>query len=228
MASAQATNGVPVIRVEGVTKTYGDVHAVDGVSMELVAGELVAITGPSGSGKSTLLGMLGLLETPSNGRYEFRGEAVSGLRDGQASRLRNESFGFVFQQFHLLPDLSAWENVARPLVYSGTAKQERRSRAMALLSRLGLEGRANHRPAQLSGGEQQRVAIARALINDPEVVLADEPTGNLPKAQWQPVLELLRQLSGRGRTVVVVTHEPEVAAIAGRKLGMLDGRLSSS
>ncbi len=215
----------PLIELTGCSKRYGNVLAVDDVSLALVAGEFMAITGPSGSGKSTLLGLLGLLETPTAGTYSFRGTRVTEFDDRETSRLRNRSFGFVFQQFHLLPELSAWENVSRPLVYANVPRRERRQRAAALLERFGLGARAEHRPAQLSGGEQQRVAIARALVNDPDVILADEPTGNLPREQWAPVLAALAELNAEGKTVVIVTHEPEVAAAAQREVAIHDGRL---
>lgn len=172
---------------------------------------------------STLLGLLGLLENPSSGEYRFRGQSVSALEDAELSRLRNQTFGFVFQQFHLLPELTAWENVARPLQYAGVSRRERKERALDLLREFGLEHRSHHRPAQLSGGEQQRVAIARALVNDPEVILADEPTGSLPQTQWQTVLEALRQLNDQGKTVIMVTHEPQVAAQAQRQIMLQDG-----
>lgn len=218
----------PLIRLSGYSKRYGSVQAVHDASVEIDAGEFVAITGPSGSGKSTLLGMLGLLEPPSSGSYSLDGKAVSSLKDPEQSRLRNERFGFVFQQFHLLPELSAWENVARPLVYAGVGRRERKERALKLLARFGLDERGGHRPMQLSGGEQQRVAIARALVNDPDVVLADEPTGNLPQAQWQPILAMLEELNARGKTLIVVTHEPLVAERAGRRIELLDGRVVSA
>lgn len=228
-ASPLATElAVPLIELSSLSKSYGKVQAVSDVSLALRRGEFAAITGPSGSGKSTLLGIIGLLEAPTSGDYLFRGKHVQAMTDTHAAQLRNQAFGFVFQEFHLLPELSAWENVARPLVYAGVAKPERRQRALDLLETFGLADRAGHRPAQLSGGEQQRVAIARALVNDPEVVLADEPTGNLPEEQWQPVLQALGDLAASGKTVVVVTHEPAVAAAAERNIVLRSGSVVGS
>ena len=228
MSEAWSHDGKPLIRLERFSKSYGKVRAVEDVSLDVHEGDFAAITGASGSGKTTLLGMVGLLETASDGTYTFKGRTVTQLADSEASKLRNQKFGFVFQQFHLLPELSAWENVARPLVYAGVAKRERKARALALLEKLGLAERANHRPAQLSGGEQQRVAIARALINDPDIILADEPTGNLPQAQWEPILELLEELNQQGKTVLIVSHEPQVADRARRKIVLQDGRVVAS
>lgn len=213
------------IRLAGLSKQYGSTRALTGLDLVINQGEFVAIVGPSGSGKSTLLGLVGLLETPSSGGYELMGEDVAGLGDKEASALRNHRFGFVFQQFHLLPQLTAWENVARPLMYAGVAKAERKSRSLALLAELGLEHRSHHRALQLSGGEQQRVAIARALINDPEVILADEPTGNLPQELWGQVLNLLEAEWKTGKTVIIVTHEPGVADRAQRIVRLRDGQL---
>lgn len=221
-------NGQVLIRLERFSKSYGKVTALDGVSLEVKAGEFIAITGPSGSGKSTLLGMLGLLETPTGGTYLFQGQAVGKLSDTETSRLRNRGFGFVFQGFYLLPELTAWENVARPLLYAGVVRGERKGRALAMLEALGLADRARHRPAELSGGEQQRVAIARALVNDPDVILADEPTGNLPQAQWEPILQSLETLNQAGKTVFIVTHDPQVAARASRQVALRDGRIMTS
>lgn len=220
-----ANRSAPLIHLLDCSRTYGDVHAVRNAEVSIDSGEFVAIAGASGSGKSTLLGLLGLLETPSSGEYHFRGQPVSTLEDSELSRLRNRTFGFVFQQFHLLPELTAWENVARPLQYARVAGKERKARALALLREFGLEHRSHHRPAQLSGGEQQRVAIARALVNDPDVILADEPTGSLPQSQWQPVLEALRKLNQRGKTVIMVTHEPQIAAEAERRILLRDGQI---
>jgi len=217
-----------LIQLDGFSKTYGSVTAVSNVTLNIQAGDFVAIVGPSGSGKSTLLGVLGLLEHATSGSYRFKGKMVADLDDTEASRLRNRSFGFVFQQFHLLPELTAWENVARPLLYAGVPRGERKARALALLEKLGLAARAHHRPAQLSGGEQQRVAIARALINDPDVILADEPTGNLPQLQWEPILELLAQLNREGKTVLIVSHEPGIAQQAKRCVELRDGRVIPS
>lgn len=218
-------NSQPLIRLSGYRRSYGDIQAVNRVDMSVDTGEFVAIIGASGSGKSTLLGMLGLLESPTGGSYHFAGAAVSDLDDAAQSKLRNQTFGFVFQQFHLLPELTAVENVARPLQYSGVNRRDRRQRAFELLKKFGLGHRAGHRPAQLSGGEQQRVAIARALINNPQVILADEPTGSLPQAQWQQVLDTLRELNDEGRTIIMVTHEPLVAKQAARQLVMQDGQI---
>lgn len=215
-----------LLRLMGVEKRYGELSVLNGVDLTVKAGEFVAITGPSGSGKSTLLGILGLLEAFEAGEYTILGRQANRLREKEASRLRNQMFGFVFQMFHLLPDLSAWENVARPLLYAGVRPKKRRERAMELLDRFGLKERAYHRPTQLSGGEQQRVAIARALANNPEVILADEPTGNLPQAQWEPVLKTLQELNRVGKTVVLVTHDPFVAGLAQRGVELGDGKVS--
>lgn len=214
-----------LIRLAGLGKRYGSTPALSELDLEIGRGEFVAVVGPSGSGKSTLLGLVGLLETPSSGEYELLGENVAGMADREASSLRNRRFGFVFQQFHLLPQLTAWENVARPLLYAGVPRAERKTRSLTLLNELGLEHRSHHRATQLSGGEQQRVAIARALINDPEVILADEPTGNLPHELWSHVLDLLEAEWKNGKTVIVVTHEPGVAARAQRVVRLRDGRL---
>lgn len=214
-----------LIRLAGLSKQYGTTSALTSLDLAVGMGEFVAIVGPSGSGKSTLLGLMGLLEAPSSGGYEFMGENVATLGDKEASVLRNRRFGFVFQQFHLLPQLTAWENVARPLVYAGVPRSERKLRSLALLAELGLGHRTHHRALQLSGGEQQRVAIARALVNDPEVILADEPTGSLPQELWGQVLDLLESQWRNGKTVIVVTHESSVAARAQRTVRLRDGAL---
>ncbi len=218
-------DGAPLISVQGLTKAYGSVTAVDHLDLSVEAGDFLAITGPSGSGKSTLLGILGLLEEPSAGEYRFAGRPVMSLSDQEASRLRNRHFGFVFQQFHLLPHLSAWENVARPLTFAGVKRRERKERALAMLERVSLSHRSHHRPTQLSGGEQQRVAIARALVTDPDLILADEPTGNLPQAQWGPILDLLAELNEAGKTVLIVSHEPAVVRRARASIELGDGKL---
>jgi putative ABC transport system ATP-binding protein len=222
---AEQDGSQALIRLAGLSKKYGATSALTGLDLEIARGEFVAIVGPSGSGKSTLLGLVGLLETPSSGGYELLGEDVAGIGDREASALRNHRFGFVFQQFHLLPQLTAWENVARPLVYAGVPHATRKARSLELLAKLGLANRSHHRALQLSGGEQQRVAIARALINDPEVILADEPTGNLPQELWGQVLDMLETGWRNGKTVIVVTHEPAVAARAQRVVRLRDGRL---
>lgn len=213
------------MRLKGFGKRYGRVNAVQDVTFDVGVGEFVAIEGPSGSGKTTLLGMLGLLEEASEGEYRFMGRPTADLDDLEASRLRNRCFGFVFQQFYLLPHLAAWENVCRPLVYARVDRRQRKERALALLEQLGLAHRADHHPAQLSGGEQQRVAIARALVNDPDVILADEPTGNLPQAQWEPILGLLEQLHREGKTILLVSHQSDVAERAARRIELCDGRV---
>jgi putative ABC transport system ATP-binding protein len=218
-----------VIRVDHLSKLYpAEPHALrvlDDVSFHVEAGEYVAIMGASGSGKSTLLNVLGLLDDYDSGRYLLAGHDTRGLGDGAASRLRNRSIGFVFQSFHLLPQKRAWENVSLPLAYAGVSRSERKQRALALLERLGLLGRANHLPNQLSGGQRQRVAIARALANDPPLLLADEPTGNLDSETSAEVLALLREIHQQGRTVVLVTHDHEVARAATRTVHVRDGRV---
>ncbi|MGH8900161.1 MAG: ABC transporter permease [Egibacteraceae bacterium] len=222
--------GSPVVEVIDVTRSYtlGDdgttVHALRGVSLAVAPGELVAIIGPSGSGKSTLLCLLGALDRPTSGTVRFAGQDIATLSDTALARLRNREIGFVFQQFHLLGRTSAIRNVALPLVYAGVPKAERLVRARAALEAVGLGHRLEHRPAQLSGGEQQRVAIARALVTSPRLLLADEPTGNLDTATGAEVMALLGRLGAeRGLALVVITHDPEVAAIASRRLHMRDG-----
>ena len=215
----------------GLRKTYsvGDqaVPALAGVSLKVEAGEFLAVMGPSGSGKSTFMNLLGCLDTPSEGRYLLKGNEVSSLSADERARIRNEQIGFVFQSFNLLPRTSAIDNVALPLRYNGVPLKERRHRAAEMLCRVGLEDRLDHHPSQLSGGQQQRVAIARALVCDPAIILADEPTGALDTRTGFEVMAILQELNTKGMTVVVVTHEPEIAAFTRRHLLFRDGSLVS-
>lgn len=218
-----------MIQLEKVTRVFrmGEalVHALKGVSLTIPAESFVALMGPSGSGKSTLLHVLGLLDRPTTGRYLFNGEDVGKTSDRVRTKLRQEAIGFVFQFFHLLPRLSALANVELPMLFAGIPPGQRRERALRALSAVGLEHRAHHRPDQLSGGERQRVAIARAVIMEPKLLLADEPTGNLDRASAREVMELLAAFHQRGQTVVLVTHDPAIAAYARRIYRMADGQL---
>ncbi|MEI9941891.1 MAG: ABC transporter ATP-binding protein [Pseudomonadota bacterium] len=220
-----------VIEVDGLTKTYSlgetTLHALDHVSLRVDEGEFVAIMGSSGSGKSTLMNILGCLDLPSSGRYVLAGRDVSRLDRSELAHIRNRMLGFVFQSFNLLPRTSAQENVELPLVYAGVGSAERASRARAALERVGLGQRLQHRPAQLSGGQQQRVAIARAIVNQPSIVLADEPTGNLDSKTSDQVMGLFQALWRSGLTIVFVTHEPDVAQYASRVVTLKDGRILS-
>jgi putative ABC transport system ATP-binding protein len=221
----------PIIRLAGITKTYKtgevEVHALVDVNLTIDRGEMVAIMGPSGSGKSTLMNVLGCLDQPTTGSYLFEGREVATLPKRELSVLRLSAFGFVFQGFQLIARTTAVENVALPLVYADVPADERRQRAMAALARVGLAGREDHTSAQLSGGQQQRVAIARALVNRPRLILADEPTGALDTRTSVEVLGLLQSLHKTGITIVLVTHEPDIAAYADRLLVVRDGRILS-
>ncbi len=219
-----------VLRLEGVTRDYllgkTTVHALRGIDLVVHKGEILAVMGPSGSGKSTLLHILGALDTPDNGRALIDGTDLKSLSERELTQLRGTRIGFVFQTFNLIPTISAQMNVELPMIFQGIPKQVRAKRAQALLERVGLGDRAAHRPNELSGGERQRVAIARALANDPEIILADEPTGNLDSESGGTILELLRRLSREdGKTVIIVTHDPEAAAIADRIVRLKDGRV---
>jgi putative ABC transport system ATP-binding protein len=221
----------PVIELESIRKIYRtgpiEVAALAGVSLSINQGEYVAIMGPSGSGKSTLMHILGCLDVPTSGRYLLAGEDVSVMDELDLAEVRNQRIGFVFQQFNLLPSLSALRNVELPLSYAAISKQERRRRALDALDRVGLADRVEHRPGELSGGQQQRVAVARALASDPALLLADEPTGNLDSTATADVLDFFAELHAQGRTVVLITHELDVAERAARIIRVRDGLITS-
>ncbi len=204
-----------------------EVEALRGVSLEIEKGEYISIMGPSGSGKSTLMHILGCLDTPTNGEYYLEDKRVSDYSDMELARIRNQFIGFVFQSFNLLTRLSALDNVALPLIYAGVNKKERTERAKEILTRVGLKERINHRPNELSGGECQRVAVARALINNPKIIFADEPTGNLDTKTGKEIMELFDELHREGNTIVLVTHDPNIAAYAKRIIKLMDGRIVS-
>jgi len=224
------SNGA-VIRMDGITKVYDTgkvrVEALRGIDLDVGAAEFVAIVGPSGSGKSTLMNLVGCLDTPSGGTYELLGEAVAGLDRNQLAAVRNRRVGFVFQNFNLLPQISAWENVELPLLFGGVPKRERRERVDGLLARVGLQDRMEHKPTELSGGQMQRVAIARALAMDPAILLADEPTGNLDSSSGGDIMSLFEDLWKQGRTVIVITHDAALSRRASRVVEVRDGLVTN-
>jgi putative ABC transport system ATP-binding protein len=221
---------MPLVELRNVSKIYHlggeEIRALDDLSLDIGAGEFISIIGPSGSGKSTLMHILGCLDTPTRGTLKLDGTEIQNATRRELARIRNQKIGFVFQFFNLLPKLSVLQNVELPMIYSGASSRERRERAMAALKLVDLENRSKHRPMQLSGGQQQRVAIARALVNNPKIVFADEPTGNLDSHTGEAILTLFRKLSQEGRTIALVTHDPEIAAVTPRRIEIRDGKVA--
>jgi putative ABC transport system ATP-binding protein len=220
-----------IIRMSSIRKVYDTgkvkVEALKGIDLDVYPGEFVAIVGPSGSGKSTLMNLLGCLDTPSDGTYEIGGDNVAGVTRDELAEIRNRRVGFVFQSFNLLPHLSALENVELPMLFGGVSPKERRARATELLGKVGLGDRADHKPTELSGGQMQRVAIARALAMNPDILLADEPTGNLDTSSGTDVMSLFNELWQSGRTLIIITHDPALARRASRVVEIRDGRITS-
>lgn len=220
-----------LVELRNVSKIYRvgeeEIRALDGVTLDIQSGEFISIIGPSGSGKSTLMHILGCLDSPTSGTIELDGTMIHHATAVQLAGIRNRKIGFVFQFFNLLPKLNVLQNVELPMIYSGVSARERRDRAVAALQMVALENRAKHRPLQLSGGQQQRVAIARALVNNPKIVFADEPTGNLDSHTGEAILDLFRTLSQEGRTIALVTHDPEIAAVTPRKIEIRDGKVAT-
>ena len=227
--TATTAEGQVLIRLEGIKKVFltdeVETHALSGIQLDIFKGEFVSISGPSGCGKSTLLSILGLLDSPSDGKYLLNGTPVENLTLSERARIRNREIGFIFQSFNLIGDLTVYENVELPLTYRGMPAAERKARATAALERVGMGHRAKHLPSQLSGGQQQRVAVARALAGSPSVLLADEPTGNLDSKNGDAVMELLRDLHRAGSTIVMVTHDNRFARSADRTVHLFDGRI---
>ncbi len=222
-------NGNALIQLEAVTKVFltdeMETHALAGIHLEIMRGQYISIAGPSGCGKSTLLSILGLLDSPTDGRYVLNGKAVENLKPSERARIRNREIGFIFQAFNLIGDLTVYENVELPLTYRGMPSAERKKRCQDALERVGMSHRMKHYPAQLSGGQQQRVAVARALVGDPLILLADEPTGNLDSKNGEAVMDLLRELHRGGATICMVTHDPRYASYADRTIHLFDGRI---
>lgn len=221
----------PIIEIKDITKFYDlgkvVIKALNGVSLQVNRNEYVALMGPSGSGKSTLMNILGCLDTPSSGSYCLNGTEVAAMLDDELAEVRNKEIGFVFQTFNLLPRLSAWENVAMPLIYGGVGRSKRKQMAIDMLSAVGLGDRSDHKPNELSGGQRQRVAIARALINSPSIILADEPTGNLDSKTSIEIMQILDRIHQQGNTVIMVTHEEDIARYANRIVRMRDGKVET-
>ncbi len=219
-----------VISLKGLSKVYDTgkvkVEALKGVDLEVHKGEMVAITGPSGSGKSTLMNLIGCLDTATSGSYHLRGEEVSCLTREELSGIRNRRVGFIFQSFNLLPQISAYENVEMPLLFGGVPRKKRKEKVLDLMDRVGLSERVDHKPTELSGGQMQRVAIARALAMDPDIILADEPTGNLDTSSGSDIMSLFEELYEQGRTILVITHDPALAKRAPRQVEIMDGRIT--
>ncbi|HYE33704.1 MAG TPA: ABC transporter ATP-binding protein [Methylomirabilota bacterium] len=222
---------MPLVELRNVSKIYHlggeEIRALDDVSLDIEPGEFISIIGPSGSGKSTLMHILGCLDSPSKGTIKLDGTMIERASPRELAAIRNRKIGFVFQFFNLLPKLNVLQNVELPMIYSGVSSRERRERGMEALKMVGLENRSKHKPNQLSGGQQQRVAIARALVNSPKIVFADEPTGNLDSHTGEAILKLFNDLSQKGRTIILVTHDPEIAAVTPRRIEIRDGKIAA-